>query len=369
MCQQFGVWCVHIGSEYPHEWVRGADLLDLSKAMGDLIYPRVPVTVDDLQNEFLELFDEHSFTSDVPPPPPTPNRTYADCLRFKRPVKPNKKTWASNDRDIRAEVTASSVGTTLAQLAPLGEVAIVIRKPDKSIGIEFVDDHYHRLGPKCNQKSSVLRKFKTVVFGGTPTMPHPPYVAVKENAKELPLQNGPSMLATAACLDGLKSDEATNKPILTGNTAEYITPKDHGATTKTGWFSSDKSGKVFSRAAQSYVDIDVDLAGYLRLEAVNQVRTPALMQTLTAKAKRKMVDYDCKHLTYDKQLQLITSAVSVAMDVGVAEQALRHHLKQPDQQVLRDKHARLMQSGTVQSDIWHRHSPFNIVPDALPMKH
>jgi len=89
------------------------------------------------------------------------------------------------------------------------------------------------------------------------------------------------------------------------------------------------------------------------------VRSPALLQTLTAKAKRRLADYDCTQLSYEEQLEVVSSAIAVAMDISTSEQAVRQHLKHPEQHVLRNKHADMLTTGTIFRSMRQRWSDYH----------
>jgi hypothetical protein len=102
------------------------------------------------------------------------------------------------------------------------------------------------------------------------------------------------------------------------------------------------------RQQQKWVDnADNELIFYLKVEALNQARTPSLMQVLTGKAKRFLEKFDTADLSWERRYSIIIAAVKVAMMIDEQEDSLRQALKNADQDELRAKQASMLKSGTV----------------------
>lgn len=101
------------------------------------------------------------------------------------------------------------------------------------------------------------------------------------------------------------------------------------------------------KRAMEVANIDVELAYHLQYKALLQPRDKLLIPKLKMYADQYLSEFDCSSITSQKKLQIVTTALTLAMNVSEEEQLFRASLKNYDQQVQRWKVGRLLTDGFV----------------------
>jgi hypothetical protein len=149
--------------------------------------------------------------------------------------------------------------------------------------------------------------------------------------RKLPQFFGPSTVLTKA-----KGPTARDKALPYKDDTEYSYPV------------KAREPRATRRKQQYRIEhADSELISYLRVEALNQLRTVALVNVLTGKAKRFLEKFDTADVPWERRRSMIIAAVKAAMVIDSEEDSLRQLLKNAEQDELRGKQAKLFKDGDV----------------------